>query len=70
MIMELKKTNKTIIKTINDNQQSIIRDIILLHCPQGIEIDPTYSKGVFYKDAEDLEPLEKFDLYPHDLFKY
>ena len=64
MIMELKKTNKTIIKTINDNQQSIIRDIILLHCPQGIEIDPTYSKGVFYKDAEDLEPFEKFDLYP------
>lgn len=59
-----KKSNATIIRTVGDNQQAIIRDIISLHCPQGIELDPTYSKGVFYKNAEDIEPLEKFDLYP------
>ena len=57
-------TNKNIIRTVNNDQQAIIRDIISLHCPNGIELDPTYSKGVFYKDAHDLEPLEKFDLFP------
>ena len=57
-------TNATIIKSINDNQQSIIRDIIALHCPKGIQLDPTYSKGVFYKGAKDLEPAQKFDLHP------
>ena len=56
--------NNNIIRTVNGCQQSIIRDIISLHCPQGIEVDPTYSKGVFYKGASDLEPLEKFDLFP------
>jgi len=62
--MNQKQTNKTIIRTVNGDQQAIIRDIIALHCPQGIELDPTYSKGAFYKNAADLEPLEKFDLYP------
>jgi len=56
--------NNDIIRTTGSDQQEIIRNIISLHCPQGIELDPTYSKGVFYKGAEDLEPLEKFDLYP------
>lgn len=52
------------IKTVNDNQQQIIKDIISLYCPQGIELDPTYSKGIFYKNSVIDEPLEKFDLFP------
>ena len=32
--------------------------------PQGIELDPTYSKGNFYNKAGIDEPLEKFDLFP------
>jgi hypothetical protein len=51
------------IKSISYDQQEIIQNILNLHCPQGIELDPTYSKGVFYKNAN-FEPLEKFDLYP------
>ena len=50
------------IKTINDNQTNLIKDIISLYCPNGIELDPTYSKGVFYKKIE--QPKIKSDLYP------
>lgn len=52
------------IQTIGYNQHDIIKDIITLHCPQGIELDPTYSKGVFYKKSDIDQPLEKFDLHP------
>jgi tRNA G10 N-methylase Trm11 len=52
------------IKSISYDQHEIIQNILDLHCPQGIELDPTYSKGVFYKNAKISEPLEKFDLYP------
>ena len=52
------------IKSISYDQQEIIKNIIKLHCPSGIELDPTYSKGVFYKNNPEIEPLEKFDLYP------
>ena len=53
---------KDIISTISYDQIEIIKNIISLHCPQGIELDPTYSKGNFYKTID--QPLEKFDLYP------
>lgn len=53
-----------IIKTTSYDQAQIIKNIIKLHCPQGIELDPTYSKGNFYKNTGIDEPLEKFDLYP------
>jgi len=53
-----------IIKTLQFDQREIIKDIISLHCPSGIELDPTYSKGNFYKNSGIDEPLEKFDLYP------
>jgi len=50
--------------TISFNQQEIIQNILKLHCPQGIELDPTYSKGNFYKNSNIDEPIEKFDLIP------
>lgn len=52
------------IKSIGDNQYEIIKDILELHCPAGIELDPTYSKGVFYKKSGICEPSLKFDLFP------
>lgn len=52
------------IKSVLYNQSEIIKSIISLHCPQGIEVDCTYSKGNFYKNTGIAEPLEKFDLYP------
>lgn len=54
----------SVIKTISGNQHEIIRDIITLHCPQGIELDPTYSKGIFYKNSGINPPLFKFDKFP------
>jgi tRNA G10 N-methylase Trm11 len=50
------------IKSISYDQDEIIQNIIDLYCPDGIELDPTYSKGNFYKKIK--EPFYKFDLEP------
>lgn len=53
------------IKSLQFNQQQIIQDIINLYIPsKQIDIDPTYSKGIFYKNAPFNAPIYKFDLYP------
>jgi hypothetical protein len=53
-----------VIRTVNDDQEQIILDILKLHVPSGkIDVDPTYSKGVFYKGLV-AAPEFKFDLYP------
>jgi hypothetical protein len=54
--------NQEIISSISYNQEEIIKNIIKLYCPDGIECDPTFSKGVFYKNIRD--PIFKFDLFP------
>lgn len=51
------------IKSISYDQHEIIRQIIDLHTGP-IELDPTYSKGNFYRNAKIDQPLEKFDLFP------
>jgi hypothetical protein len=52
------------IKSINYDQQEIINNILSLHCPSGIDLDPTYSKGLFYKNSIVKEPKYKFDIAP------
>lgn len=54
------------IKTISYDQQEIIQNIIGLHSPSGIECDPTYSKGNFYKGWRN-PPSKRFDLFPQDV---
>ncbi len=56
-----------IIKTISYDQEEIIKSIMKLYCPQGFDLDPTYSKGNFYKNI--LQPKFKYDLNPqsHDV---
>ena len=61
-IEEAEEKRDEIIKTISYDQEEIIKNIIKLYCPDGIDLDPTYSKGVFYKNIK--EPKLKFDLYP------
>lgn len=52
-----------VIKSISYDQEEIIQDILKLHVPQGfIDCDPTYSKGVFYKNLD--KPRLKFDINP------
>jgi hypothetical protein len=51
-----------IIKSISQNQDEILRWIMTLYCPDGFELDPTYSKGNFYKKIK--QPKHKFDLIP------
>lgn len=54
-----------IIKSINTCQQEIINDILLLHNnSEPLEVDLTYSKGVFYKNKIVKEPKYKLDKYP------
>lgn len=51
------------VKSISYNEQEIISWVLQLHCNTPIELDPTYSKGNFYKGNFE-EPKYKFDLYP------
>lgn len=50
------------IKSTSYSQTEIIKWIIELYSPNGIQLDPTFSKGVFYKKI--AEPLLKFDISP------
>lgn len=54
-----------IIRSTNSNQEEIINDILKLHSKNGyIDVDVTYSKGVFYKSGVVEQPRLKFDLQP------
>jgi hypothetical protein len=55
-------SNKTIIKSVSYSQTEILSWIIRLYCPRGFDLDPTYSKGNFYKLIP--EPKIKMDLDP------
>jgi hypothetical protein len=55
-------TNKTVIKSIYFNQKELLESIIKLYCPEGFELDPTYSTGGFYKGIK--QPKYKFDILP------
>lgn len=57
-------TKPIVIRTVGTVQTDIIRDILHLHCPQGIELDVTYSTGNFYKDGKVGQPRLKSDLFP------
>ena len=46
------------------NQDRIIQNICELHIKGVIELDPTYSKGNFYKAGIVNEPKYKYDLFP------
>jgi len=48
------------VKSISYDQDEILRWIMKLYCPLGFELDPTYSKGNFYKNIP--EPKYKFDI--------
>jgi hypothetical protein len=52
-----------LIRSTSYYQDEIIESILKLYCPGGIDLDPTYSKGVFYKKAI-AEPRLKFDINP------
>lgn len=51
-----------LVKSVSDSQDEILRWIMQLYAPDGFDLDPTYSKGVFYKNIP--EPRLKFDLKP------
>ncbi len=55
--------NVDIIRSISYDNQEILEGIMELYCPDGFELDPTYSKGNFYK-GRIPEPKYKFDLNP------
>ena len=52
------------IKTTSESQHQIIKDIQEMYAPDGFELDPTYSKGNFYKPDDIIEPTLKYDLFP------
>ena len=55
---------RAMIKTTSHSQEEIIASILKLHSANGcIDLDPTYSKGVFYKGSI-KEPRYCFDIEP------
>lgn len=57
-------TNETVIKSIDYDQNNILKNIIKLHIPKGvIDCDITYSKGNFYKQGIE-RPEHIFDKFP------
>lgn len=51
------------VKSVSYDQHQILRWILKLHCEADIELDPTYSKGGFYKKGVKF-PKYKLDLFP------
>lgn len=53
------------IRSVQTSDEQIILDLLKLHSKVGyIHLDPTYSKGVFYKNIQ--SPIIKSDLSPID----
>ena len=53
------------VKSYSFDQHEIIKDIVKLYIPSGtIDLDPCYSKGVFYNTNLVNQPILKYDLYP------
>lgn len=53
------------IKSISYDQSEIINNILQLHVPSHkIDCDPTYSKGIFYKNTGVQSPQYKYDIVP------
>lgn len=53
-----------IIKSINDDQTALLRDIITLHCHGKIDADVTYGAGALWRQMR--EPQLKFDIAPRE----
>ena len=51
-----------VIKSVSNSQDEIFRWIMDLYSIKQFDLDPTYSRGVFYKNIP--EPRLKFDLNP------
>jgi hypothetical protein len=53
------------VKSISYKQEEIIKSILKLNVKdETFDLDPTYSKGIFYKTGEIKEPKLKFDKNP------
>ena len=50
------------IPSVFDNEQELLKSLLLLHAPNGIELDPMYFKGNFYKEIP--KPKFRFDIKP------
>lgn len=54
-----------IISSISKDEGEILRSILTLHVPAGvIDLDPTYSKGKFYRYEGLSAPLLRYDIDP------
>lgn len=50
------------IGSVFQSEQELLKGVIDIHCPNGIELDPMYFKGNFYKEIQ--KPNKCFDISP------
>ena len=56
------RKNPEMIPSVFSNEQELLKNLISIHSPEGIELDPMYFKGNFYKEIK--KPKIIFDIYP------
>ncbi len=59
---EYKQQNNKMKPTVFDNEQELLKTVLSIHAPNGIELDPMYSKGNFYKEID--KPKYIYDINP------
>jgi len=50
------------IQSVFQDEQELLKAVIKIHCPEGIELDPMYFKGNFYKQIS--KPKKIYDINP------
>jgi len=59
----MQSVTNEVVRSVYDNQQSILGAIKKLHCPDGFDVDASFGNGSFYKSKEEW-PSHRFDLDP------
>jgi len=64
-----KGIQQNVIKSISFDQDEILQNIIKLYCPDGFDLDPTYSKGNYYKRVPKPKLFSDINPQVEDCFK-
>jgi len=63
-VIHMQSVIDEVVRSVYNDQQSILGAIRGLHCPDGFDVDATFGNGSFYKSKEEW-PEYRFDLDPN-----
>ena len=56
------------LETVYTDQGELLRTVVKLYCPDGFQLDSTYSTGGFYRDTGVPIPELRYDISPRSSF--